>query len=613
MWILPLLAWSLSVRIVVAKNAGFCMGVRRAVDLALEHTSSAHAELYTLGKLIHNRSAVELLQQRGARVLDESHPPTPGTRILVRAHGVPPQTQQQYNSRGHVIVDGTCPKVKTVHKVITRYREQGYNIVISGDRGHAEVVGLLGYAGDVGHLIQSPDDVDRLPAFEKVCLVSQTTFDKEVFDAIAERVEQRYGGGEVVIKKTICSATEMRQEETRRIAADVDAMIVVGGKDSANTLRLASIAANTGTPTQHVETEREIDWESIAGCEAVGVTAGASTPHWMIRRVVEHLQLQARAGKHSPRAILRGLFDIGIHLNGILALGAAALYYASCVLQGYAYHPTGSILAFLYFMSMYLWNSLANLEMTRHLGIQRYRFYSTHRPLLFGLAGACVAGLVVLSYSLNQPLFYLIVFATVAGTAYHVTIVPRFLRPLVRYSNLRDIPTSRDLFVALAWGVLLTFIPQALEQRLSLSANTVLTFIWVFSLAYLRSLIFDLRDIEGDRIMGRETLVTIVGEKRARKAVLNGIRLLLVVVAAYALIDIIGRRSLTPRNVAFVLQMPVLAAVRYFARPKRTYSINRTTVLSALIDAQFILAGLLAGVADAIIGLLGRLPMLTHQ
>ncbi len=598
-------------RIVVAKTAGFCMGVRRAVDLALEHTSSADSELYTLGKLIHNRSAVELLQQRGARVLDESHPPPADTRILVRAHGVPPQTQQQYTSRGHIIVDGTCPKVKTVHKVITRYRDRGFSIVISGDEGHAEVVGLLGYAGAAGHLIQTPDDVDKLPALDKVCLVSQTTFDKEVFDAIAERVQQRYGDSEVVIKKTICSATEMRQEETRRIAADVDAMIVVGGKDSANTLRLASIAANTGAPTQHVETEREINWESIAHCESVGVTAGASTPHWMIRRVVEYLQLQARAGEHSPRALLRGLFDIGIHLNTVLALGAAALYYASCVLQGYPYHVTGSLLAFLYFMSMYLWNSLANLEMTRHLGIQRYRFYSTHRPLLFGLAGACVAGLLVLSYSLTQALFYLIVFATVAGTAYHVTIVPRFLRPLVPYSNLRDIPTSRDLFVALAWGVLLTFIPQALEQRLSLSANTVLTFIWTFSLAYLRSLIFDLRDIEGDRIMGRETLVTIVGEKRARKAILVGIRLLLVVIAAYATIDIIGRGGITPQNAAFVLQIPVLIAVRSFAQHKRTYSIHRTTALAALVDAQFILAGLLAGLAAAAARVVERLPHLT--
>ncbi|MBD3242522.1 MAG: 4-hydroxy-3-methylbut-2-enyl diphosphate reductase [Chitinivibrionales bacterium] len=597
----------------MAKTAGFCMGVRRAVDLALEHTSSADAELYTLGKLIHNRSAVELLQQRGAQVLDESSPPPPGTRVLVRAHGVPPQTQQQYSSRGHVIVDGTCPKVKTVHKVITRYRERGYSIVISGDEGHAEVVGLLGYAGDAGHLIQSPDDVERLPMFDKVCLVSQTTFDKELFEAIAERVEKRYGGGEVAVKKTICSATEMRQEETRRVAADVDAMIVVGGMDSANTLRLASIAAKTGTPTQHVETEQDINWESIADCEAVGVTAGASTPHWMIRRVVEYLQLQARAEEHSMRGIARGLFDLGIHLNGILALGAAALYYASCVLQGYAFRITGSVLAFLYFMSMYLWNSLANLEMTRHLGIQRYRFYSTHRPLLFGLAGACVAALLVLSYSLNPPLFYLIIFATVAGTAYHVTIVPRFLRPLVRYSNLRDIPTSRDLFVALAWGVLITFIPQALEQRLSLSAETVLTFIWVFSLAYLRSLIFDLRDIEGDRIMGRETLVTIVGEKRARKAILAGIRLLLVIMAAYALIDIVGRRNLTTQNAAFVLQIPVLAAVRYFARYKRSYNINRTTVLAAVIDAQFILAGLLAGLATAIVSVVKQLPPLTFR
>lgn len=162
-----------TMKIVVAKTAGFCMGVRRAVDLALEHASPSGAPLYTLGKLIHNQSAVELLEKRGARVVDEATPPPSGSKVLIRAHGVPPELQGRYESRGHVVMDGTCPKVKTVHKVIARYREQGYHIVITGDKGHAEVVGLQGYAGDAGHLIQRADDVSALPAMERICVVSQ--------------------------------------------------------------------------------------------------------------------------------------------------------------------------------------------------------------------------------------------------------------------------------------------------------------------------------------------------------------------------------------------------------------------------------------------------------
>lgn len=584
-------------KIIVANTAGFCMGVRRAVDLALEHTSGTGPPVYTLGKLIHNRPAVELLSNRGARELDDSREPEPGSKVLVRAHGVPPGKVERYAERGHEIVDGTCPKVKTVHRVITKYRGMGYHIVISGDKGHAEVIGLLGYAGDAGHLIQTPDDVDRLPAMEKLCLVSQTTFDKELFESIAARVRERFMGSDVVVKKTICSATERRQGETRELARSVDAMIVVGGKDSANTLRLASIATESGTPTQHVEAEKEIDWAAIADAETIGVTAGASTPHWMIKRVVEHLQLLARRESASPQRLLRTLFDLGAHLNVILAAGAGAVYYASCILQDAPYRPIGSLLAFLYFFSMYLWNSLASIEMTQHLGVSRYRFYRRYTPLLFVLAGVCIATLLSISYMVTRPLFYLMLLSTLAGTVYHVTIVPKVLLRFVRYRNLRDIPTSRDLFAALAWGVILTFAPHAIEGTLSLEPSTILTFIWVTALAYLRSLVFDLRDIEGDRIMGRETLVTIIGEKRARQGLLVAMRLLLVVVVLYVLVDVIGRRALSGESMAFLLQLLVLLYTWLLLSRRRPGELGPSTAYTAFMDVQFLLSGVMGWVA----------------
>ncbi len=570
------------------------MGVRRAVDLALEHASPAGSHVYTLGKLIHNRSAVELLRNRGAEELDPDNPPPVGTKVLVRAHGVPPELQAQYEARGHVIVDGTCPKVKTVHKVISRYRGEGYQVVIAGDKGHAEVVGLQGYAGSAGHLVQTPDDIERLPPMDKVCLVSQTTYDKEMFRAIARRLRERFSGSEVVVKTTICSATEQRQDEVRRLAREADAIVVVGGRDSANTVRLASIARECGALTQHVETEADIDWPALERCRTVAVTAGASTPHWMIRRVVDHLQALAQQQSHTARGFAEQLFDAVTYLNFIVAVGAGAMYYVSCALQGIAYRLSGSLLAFLYFLSMYLWNSLANLERTQHLGLQRYRFYRGHRALLFALAGLCIASLLAFSFFESRLLFYLMLFATAAGSAYHVTIVPRFLRRIVPYSNLRDVPTSRDLFVALAWGILLTLIPHVLGGRIELTAHTALTFIWVFSLAYLRSLIFDLRDIEGDRIMGRETLVSIIGERRARSGVLIAMRLLLVVVVAYAAIDIFGTRGLSSSGTALLFQLPVLLYLYLFERHNRTHGIRRASVFTALMDLLFVCAGILA-------------------
>jgi 4-hydroxy-3-methylbut-2-enyl diphosphate reductase len=371
-------------------------------------------------------------------------------------------------------------------------------------------------------------------------------------------------------------------------------MLVVGSRGSANTLRLAKIARECSPNTQHVETEQDIDWAPLSRCETIGVTAGASTPRWMIRRVVDHLHFLAQHGKGTPRSLISRAFDLFSHVNIFLALGAAALYYASCTLQGFAFRPLGSLLVFLYFLSMYLWNSLGSIEMTQHLGLLRYRFYQAHKGLLYGIAVASIAVLLAASYVQGNMLFALMLVCTLGGLAYHLTIVPRFLRPFVRYGNLRDIPTSRDLFVALAWGIVITFVPHAMEQVLSLTTASALTLVWIFALAYLRSVILDLRDIESDRIMGRETLVTIVGERLARRAALVGMRMMTAVVLVYLLVSLLVARQPAPEGIAFALQLPVLLYVYFLDRRNRAWPIRRASLFAALVDAQFLLCGLLA-------------------
>lgn len=587
-------------RIIVARSAGFCMGVRRAVDLALDESVKDGEKLFTLGPLIHNTQVVEMLRERGVTTLANESMPQQRSRVLVRAHGVAPRTEEEFASRGHTIVDGTCPKVKTVHKVISKYRRQGYDIVIAGDEGHAEVVGLMGYAGERGHLIQSAEDVAQLGDLDKVCLVSQTTYDREMFNQIAEAVRERYGPDKAVVKRTICSATNRRQEEVRRLAHEVDYVIVVGGKNSANTQRLAKIARECGTLTQHVETEKDIDWPPLSSCETVAVTAGASTPNWMIKRTLDYLHFMSQAKKKSVRTVLWKLFDACAHLNIFVATGAATLYYAACYLQGYTFEALGALLAFLYFLSMYLWNSLASIEMTEHHGISRYRFYSAHKTGLFSLVGTGIVAILVLSFVQSRLLFYLMVFSTLAGTLYHTTIVPSPLRGLIKYRNLKDIPTSRDLFVALAWGTVLTFMPHAIADRFTISFATVLCFLWIFFLAYLRALILDLRDIEGDRIMGRETLVTIIGENKARRLALTLIQLLLVVSVLYSGITVVAQQSVGRKGLAFIFQIPVLLYVYLFAKWGRKISFRRSSLFSLLADTQFYLSGLLARIAAAV-------------
>jgi len=576
-------------KVVIAKTAGFCMGVKRAVDLALEHAAQAENGIQTLGPLIHNRQTLDMLKQRGVEQLKEGEQPDENARLLIRAHGIPPETQKHYTGGGHEIIDGTCPKVKTVHKVIERYRAQGYRIIITGDEGHPEVIGLMGYAGDAGILIDNVEAVATLPMDDKICLVSQTTFDRILFDLIAEKIRERYAEKTVIIKKTICSATDQRQKEVASLAKQVDALIVVGGKNSANTQRLAKIASESGTPTQQVESEQEIEWDKIAQCQTVGITAGASTPNWMIKRVTDYLHFMNQTKKRSVPNLIRHLLDILANLNLFVATGALCAYYASCYLQGFPFTVGGGTVAFLYFLTTYLWNSMASIESMQHHGLSRYRFYRSYRKQLMFFSGAVAVVVIVLSFFMKKELGYLMVFASIAGSAYHITLVPPRWRTVFRYKNLKDIPSSRDLFVALAWGTVLTFMPHVLFGYAPGIPIITATFCWIFILAFLRSLIFDLRDIEGDRIMGRETLITIVGEKRARKALQTLIVTCFVGLLLFpAFMGVSTYRS--QRTIQFLFQIPVLLYIFGFVKINPLIKQNRNALFNLLADGLFYLA-----------------------
>jgi 4-hydroxy-3-methylbut-2-enyl diphosphate reductase len=587
-------------KIIQAKTAGFCMGVKRAVDLSLEQSTKTTEGILTIGPLIHNNQTIEMLNQRGIATLNEKKPLKKKSTLLIRAHGIPPEIQKKYTDEGHTIIDGTCPKVKTVHKAIARYRDQGYTIIITGDEGHAEVIGLLGYANNAGHLIQSIEDLQKLPKFEKICLVSQTTFDRNLFDQIANALKEVYAESDIVVKKTICSATDQRQSETEELAKQVDALIVVGGKNSANTQRLAKIGVDHGKITQHVETEEEINWDAISKCKTVGITAGASTPIWMIKRVTDYLQFMNRTKKHNLKNTVWQIFNMFANLNVFAAFGAVAVYYASCFLQELSFTFLGATLAFLYFFSMYLWNSLASIEKTQHHGISRYKFYCAHKSTLYVLSSASILTVLLLSFIHEKHLFFLMLFASVAGSLYHMTIVPKPLQKLLHYKNLKDIPTSRDVFVALAWATVLTFIPQALSLTFTIRPVTIATFLWIFILAFFRSLIFDQRDIEGDRIMGRETLITIFGEKRARKVTLLMVCACILAVLLFPLLSGPGA-YLDLRTIRFLIQLPTLFYVLSFVRWNQHIKHNRAGLFSFLGDGLFYLAGFSAALTSVIL------------
>lgn len=270
-------------KVVRAATAGFCMGVSLALqrlDKALEEQPARPTR--TLGPIIHNPQVLADYEQRGVFCIEGAEDVREGDRVAIRAHGIPRELEEAVRSRGAVVVDATCPKVKKAQLAIARATKNGATLLLFGEAAHPEVRGLVSYASGEAHVFGDEAALAALhtdPTLPYV-LASQTTQHRGAFEHIEAELRERLPHLEVL--STICDATRERQDEARRIAAEVDAMVVVGGRNSGNTRRLAELAAESGIPAWHVESAAELQRKNFREKQTVGLTAGASTPKRLI-------------------------------------------------------------------------------------------------------------------------------------------------------------------------------------------------------------------------------------------------------------------------------------------------------------------------------------------
>ncbi|MFP4372656.1 MAG: 4-hydroxy-3-methylbut-2-enyl diphosphate reductase, partial [Halanaerobium sp.] len=271
--------------VITAEEAGFCFGVERAIDMVLEAASkNDNLKVYTLGPLIHNPQVVEKLAEKNVIVASSLADIDSGI-IIIRSHGVAPEVIEKARAKNLKIIDATCPYVKNAQKYAKQLVDEGYQTFIYGDADHPEVQGIYGASDKKAIIIGEKEDLRSIELKAKIGLVAQTTKSpesfREIIDLIATNVK------ELKIFNTICNTTDVRQSSAKKLAEDVDIMFVIGGHNSANTTRLAEICEATNTPTYHIETAAEIKKEWLSGKNKVGITAGASTPDWLIREVVQ--------------------------------------------------------------------------------------------------------------------------------------------------------------------------------------------------------------------------------------------------------------------------------------------------------------------------------------
>ena len=287
----------MGLRVTVALHAGFCFGVKRAVKIAFDAAGDGPEEpIYTLGPLIHNPQVVRKLEEMGIKPVDSLDMLKEG-RLIIRSHGVPPQVLEDARRRGIKVTDATCPFVKKAQQKVAELVDEGFYVFIVGDKLHPEVQALLGYGKGRAFLL---DDLDQGMSFPKVGIVCQTTQSRENLTRGIMKVLRVIGGKleELRIHNTICESTLIRQKECMALAQASDVVIVVGGKNSANTTRLAEISGAILEDTYHIEGAEELDPQWFRGKCRVGVTAGASTPDWIIGEVVERIKLLGGNGEH---------------------------------------------------------------------------------------------------------------------------------------------------------------------------------------------------------------------------------------------------------------------------------------------------------------------------
>ena len=280
-------------KVIKAKTAGFCFGVKRAVDTVYEQADTCGGPIYTYGPIIHNEEVVKDLESRGVSVIrseEELEGITEGT-VIIRSHGVEKRICDKLLGKGIRIVDATCPFVKKIHNIVEKESAEGKYILIIGNPDHPEVIGIRGWAGSNVSVIQNADDIEKVDFSKnkKICVVSQTTFNYNKFKYLVEiLMKTRY---DISVLNTICNATKERQTEAEHIANEVDAMIVIGDKHSSNTQKLFEICKKACENTYYIQTLDDLNMNQLGSVETVGITAGASTPNNIIEEVQNNVRI----------------------------------------------------------------------------------------------------------------------------------------------------------------------------------------------------------------------------------------------------------------------------------------------------------------------------------
>ncbi len=564
-------------RIRVGSEGGFCWGVKRAFDKVLGALADG-GPVHTTGPLVHNEDALEMLQRRGLHTCDGIPVIKSGT-VVIRAHGLPPDDENELRDRGLTVVDATCPHVRRIQKKVEEGAAEGRSVCIVGYQDHPEVVALVARAGEGCTVITSQEEVECLESDRKVLLVAQSTFNKTSFEKIRKKVAERCG--DLTVFDSICNATIRRQDEVRRLAREYGAVVVVGSRTSSNTRRLVEIAREEKADAYLVTKAAEIKSSLLSKHDSIAITAGASTPSWVIQEVIDAVTeigtVDSRGASSVIRRIAAGIIESGLYVS----CAAAALTAAACFMQTIPVKWQYIGASFSYIFSIY---SLTRLQRKLfHHPTRRVAFLRKHPSSMLLLAIGLALAALAISLSLGLVPAILVGASYLLGILYQVRLAPQGSRR--RYKQLQDIPASKDIFEAGAWSMICCVVPFLDAGVLPFGPVVLNVCAFVFVTVIVRATVYDSVDIQGDRVLGRETLPAVLGETRTWTMLW-----LFTLAAAVSVLT----QSLLLFNAGMLVLLGGPMCVAVYLPMLRSGRVRSENVNAAIVDGELFLLGVLA-------------------
>jgi len=462
-------------KITIARHAGFCFGVRRAIDITFKvRQNNPDRRIYTLGQIIHNPQVIEALTRRGIGIVHDISDPTlrPGDIAIVRAHGISPDKKTALTERGVEVIDAACPVVLKLHSVIKKAVKAADLVAIVGDKDHPEMDAHMGVAGSKGIIIQTLDDARGIPQVKRLAVVAQTTFDvalyREIIDVLRNKAEI------LDVSDTICRSTVDRQSEVRELAKDHDTFIVIGGRNSANTKRLAEIAAKDNRTVIKIESPDQLKDINRSQMKRVAVIAGASTPHWVIEECIDALK-----SFHAASSIENAVLDTLAESPLLPSLGAFGVAMVTLAFSTQPYR--WDVLFAVFFLAF---------SSTAHT--QRQRQWPT-----WAISTGIAISLSLVSSGLVGGLLFI-------GVS--------LLRPLLDVAGVTDY--LKSIFGAIIFVLIAIVIPLSLTGT-AVGPNMGLLTGYVATHYLGAEVLLGLKNMEKDAIMGRMSLARYIGEDKA--------------------------------------------------------------------------------------------------